>query len=183
MLILILFCASSIAWTHSAHAQDIGGSQFGILYGFSVPDSDNSNPHRMYGAKGIAFISPSMTIGGYYFLTGSEQGSGGGEQFDYSLHGLEAALQIPGSAGTTFVGFRAGIAKVSTDTFGTPVIFSPYHYGFASGYNYNVATWFTVGFEGSFLYAEKSSTTKASVPYELESFSVLTFLLSLQFRL
>lgn len=169
-------------WTAAAKAQEGGGSQFGVLYGFSVPDADNSNPHKMFGVKGTANITSNFSIGGYYYTAGQELGTGG-QNFDYSLHGLEAALQLPGGNGATFVAFRAGITKVKTDMFGPAVIFSPYHYGIASGYNYSVASWFTLGFEGSFLYAEQSTTTTNNTPYELDSFSVLSFLVSMQFRL
>lgn len=165
----------------TSHAE--GGSQMGILYGYSVPDADNANPHKMFGVKGTANIAGSFNMGGYYLVTGGEVGTGG-DKFDYSIHGIEGIFQLgAGGSGKTFLGLRVGIAKVRTEESGTNLIFSPYHYGPVCGYDFNFTSWLSFGFEGSFVYVEKANTVKSSVQYDNDSFSVLSFLATLQLRM
>jgi len=182
-LILVLFIFTIyIGFSSIAVAQETGGSQFGLVYGYNVPDADNTNPHQIFGIKGSAFLKPNFSIGGYYLIANKDEGSGGRE-FEYSLHGLEATYHTPTNTGDTFFGFRVGLTKVKTDSNGEDVIFSPYHFGFAAGYDHFLASWVSVGFEGSYTHVQKSETTKNTVQYEEESFSTIQFLLSLQIRL
>lgn len=174
---MILFIAGT-----NAFAQEAGGSQFGAVYGLSVPDADNTNAHKLFGAKGSAFLKPTFSIGGYYFVADNDQGTGGRE-FDYSLSGLETTFHMPAGTGDTFFGIRFGLTKVKTDFSGEEVILSPYHYGIVAGYDYLMAPWLAIGFEGSYLYVEDSNTTKNSIRYDEDTFSTIHFLVTLQLRL
>lgn len=163
-------------------AEGGGGSQMGILYGLSVPDAENTNPHHMYGVKGSAFLAPVFSVGGYYLISGKTEG-GGGDKFDWSLHGLEASYHIPSGSGDTFVAFRAGLSKIRTQKNSVDVIFSPYHYGIASGYDYYLTSWLSLGFEGSYYHVQKSRTDLNSVRYDNDSFNIMSFMVSLLLRL
>ena len=55
---ILLIAAATMAC--GAHA-DGAGAQFGIVYGMSVPDAENTNPYRMAGVKGEAFITPAFS--------------------------------------------------------------------------------------------------------------------------
>lgn len=154
----------------------------GFVYGMSVPDSDNSNPHRIFGVKGLAYLLPQFSLGGYYLDSGKNEGTGA-RQFDYTLHGIEGAFHILNGAGDTFVALRVGSSKVHTEENGVRLIFSPYHYGLAAGYDYSILPWLSFGFEGSFLHVDSSTTTANTVYYSEDSFGLMQFLAAVQFRL
>jgi hypothetical protein len=183
-LILFLILILTIGTAKIAHAEGgASGSQLGVLYGQSVPDADNANPRRFFGVKGSAFLGSNFSFGGYVLNSQQDIGTGG-TTFTYMVNGIEATYHLGGGSGDTFVGARVGLTKVRTDVVsGIDAIYSPYHYGIVSGYDFPIMSWFSVGFEGSFLHVEKSSTTKSGTTYTLEGFSVINFLVSLQFRL
>lgn len=172
---------SLILISHLAFAEG-GGSQIGILYGLSVPDSDNTTPRTLYGIKGSALVSPFVTVGGYSLMSGDMQGSGG-RTFDYSFNGLELGYRAESSGGESFYAARFGISKILTKPAATKIIFSPYHYGFAAGYDYFVLPWASLGFEGSFYYVEKSETVLSGTQYVEDSFSAIQFLVTVLFKL
>jgi hypothetical protein len=176
LIIGLIFSARAL------YAAEGAGSQFGVVYGQSVPDADNTNARKLFGVKGGAFLTPTFSMGGYFFESEKNQGTGGAD-FRYSLHGLEGAFHLGGGSGDTFVSLRVGLSKVRTDVVGTDAIFSPYHYGVASGYDFPILTWLYLGFEGSFVHVEKSSTEELGTSYSLDAFSVINFLLTLQLRL
>lgn len=159
-----------------------GAGAVGFVYGISVPDADNSNPHRIFGVKGLAFLTPQLSLGGYYLDSGKNEGTGA-RRFDYTLHGIEGAFHILNGAGDTFIALRVGSSKLHTEEAGTRLILSPYHYGLAAGYDYSVFSWLSFGFEGSFLHINSSSTTTNSVHYQEDSFGLMQFLGAIQFRL
>ncbi len=164
-----------------AHAEG-AAAQFGIIGGYSVPDADNTNPHQLYGVKGSANMSGALGLGGYYILTGSAEGAGGGNtRWDYSLHGVELNYALNG--GMTYLGFRVGLSKVNTQQSGVDLLFSPYHYGFVIGHDYPVWGPMHIGFEGSYLRIENSSTTTGGTSYIIDKSNVMNFLLSITFRL
>lgn len=177
---IIVFIA--MGYSSMARAESGSGSQFGAIYGLSVADAQNTNPHILTGFKGAALLTANFSLGGYYMYTGKEYGSGS-EKFDYVLQGLEGAFHIPSGGGDTFFGVRVGLSKFNTKPTGVDVIFSPYHYGVAAGYDYVLSSWLTFGFEGSYLYVEKSHATKNSVRYDQESIGMINFLVALQFKL
>lgn len=179
LLVLTLNFVSPKLW-----AQDEGGAQFGMIGGFSVPDADNSSPRMIHGFKGAAFISPNFSLGGYYLLHGKNQGSGG-RKFQYSLHGIEAAYHVPSGSGDTFVALRAGLSKVHTEVESTQelLLYSPNHFGLTSGFDYFITSWFSLGFEGSFIKVQASRTSVLGTVYNEDSFSIINFLVSMQFRL
>jgi hypothetical protein len=159
------------------------GAQFGIIAGYSVPDADNTNPHQLYGFKGSAAITSGIGLGGYYLLTGSAEGaSGGNTRWDYSLHGVELNFAMGGSAGT-YIGVRVGLSKVNTTQASTDLLFSPYHYGFVIGHDVPVWGPMSVGFEGSYLRIENSSTTVGGTSYLIDKSNIMNFMLSISFRL
>lgn len=171
------------SYAAQSSAQNDAGAQVGVLYGLSVPDAQNSNPRSLYGVKGTANLSPSLSLGGYYLVNSAEEGSGG-RKFEYSLHGIEGAFRIPKGAGATFVGLRAGLSKVrSESTTGDKYILSPYHYGLVTGHDFSLTKWLSIGFEGSYIVFEGSKTTENGTLYEEEPFNAISFLVSLQFRL
>jgi hypothetical protein len=177
---LILF--GLLLWTPQLWAQAGPGSQFGIVGGLSVPDADNTNGQHMFGIKGSAFVNASTSLGGYYIVSTKEEGSGG-RKFEYNIHGIEGAYRFQNNKGDTVLAFRAGVSKIHEDASGTPLIFSPYHYGLSVGYDYLFTSWFVMGFEGSYLHFERSRTTTGGTKYEEESFNLMSFLITLQFRL
>lgn len=173
--LVLLFCLN-------ANAEGGGGSKFGLLAGYSVPDADNTNPHQLYGVKGSANITGALGLGGYYIVSGTEEGSGG-IKYDYSLHGLELNYSMGAGSGETYLGFRVGLSKVRTTLSGTDVLFSPYHYGFVVGHDFPITSWFLVGFEGSYLRVEKSSTTQGVTAYQADKSNIINFLLSFSIKL
>jgi hypothetical protein len=178
MIVLSLLISSAPA----AWADGIG-SQFGLVYGLSVPDAQNTKTYRMWGIKGESFIGPALSLGGYYYASdqGGEIAAVG--KFRYTLTGAEMAYHIPNQGGDTFVGFRIGVTKLESTQAGTDLVFSPYHYGFALGYDYPLTSHFVVGFEGSYLHALPGRTEYGGVIYNEDSFSIISFLISMQFRL
>ncbi len=177
MIILCgLFCGLD------SYAQD-KSAQFGLLYGLSVPDAPNTVPHHLFGVKGVAQITSMFTLGGYYLVSGASEGSGG-NKFDYSIHGVEAAYAMPSGQGATTVGLRMGISKVhQLDTAtSTKYILSPYHYGLVIAHDFNVLTWLSLGFEGSYIHLEDSKTVKSGTRFSLDSFNMINFMVSAQFR-
>lgn len=162
-------------------AADGVGAKAGGVFGYSVPDADNVNPHRMTGIKGSAYVMPSvLSVGVYSFRTSDEEGTGA-ERFDYSLHGLEGDVHL--GDGNMFVGLRYGISKIKAIRGGENVIFSPYHFGLVSGYDYPLFSWLLVGFEGSYLFVKGTNTEQNNVSYDLDHLAILNFLATLQIRL
>jgi hypothetical protein len=179
---LSLVITLGIGLNQKAEAAEGGGAQFGMLWGLSVPDAENTNPHRLFGVKGSTRITSLFGLGGYYLDAGAERGTGG-IPFDYSLHGVEAVFHLGSDTGDTYIGMRFGLSKVRTDVNSQDVLLSPYHYGFIAGYDYGLTSWLGIGFEGSLLHLESSNTMKNGVSYDHEGFSIINFLVSLQFRL
>lgn len=168
--------------TLPAFAQQGTNAQFGIVYGSSVPDADNTKPYLMTGVKGAAYVYPAWSVGGYYFFSDSS-GQPAGEKFKYSLHGVDAAYHVPSGPGEVFFSLRGGFSKVEKTDTGTAVTFSPYHLGFATGYDYLIMPWCAIGFEGSFYHLKKSNTSRAGTDYNLDAFRIINFLVTLQIRM
>lgn len=166
------------------YAQAEGASaQFGIVYGSSVPDSDNTSPYWLSGVKGSAYVSPALSVGGYYLMSDTSGQPSSAEKFRYSLHGVEAAYHLPSGGGEVFFALRGGFSKVKTESAGNKIIYSPYHLGFATGYDYFVLPWFVLGFEGSLVRIKSSDTTDSGTNYKLDGFNVINFLVTFQFRI
>ena len=164
-------------------AQQDSGAQAGILWGLSVPDAANTNPRSLIGVKGNALLTSKFSIGGYYLVHNSEEGSDG-RKFDYSLHGLEGAYRVSKGKGSTFAGIRMGLTKVKAETSTPePYILSPYHYGFVAGHDFTITSFMSIGFEGSYIALEKSKSTVSGVDYEEKSFNIISFLIAVQFKL
>lgn len=178
LIVLLILFMGKLA---SAQAQNTGGAKAGVLFGFSVPDAENSRPLQMWGVTGSAQILPSISLGGYYQLADKRQGSGGRE-FTYSIHGVSLTYHIQAGQGDTFFGLQAGITKTEVPIDGEDVIFSPYHYGVKSGYDYSLLPYLTAGFEGSFLRFNKSETTTGGETYNEGSFHSINFLVSLKVK-
>jgi hypothetical protein len=178
----IFFIMLSVAalWIPCAQAADMG-AQFGVLYGFSVPDLSDTNSYHLFGVKGEAFLNPAFSIGGYY-LVSDKSGQMGSNKFTYSLHGIETAYHFPGATGDTFIAFRVGLTKIHAAPSNTDVIYSPYHYGVACGYDYLVKSWLMMGFEGSYLHIENGKSTVSNQTFLEDSFNIINFMVSLQFR-
>ena len=174
----MLSILSTNIWAEGSSA----GSQFGMLYGLSVADADNTVPHKLWGAKGMAFFAPTLSVGGYYFKTSGSDGSGG-QKFNYSIHGIEGAYHIVTGTGDTSIAARIGLTKIKTVQSGTELIFSPYHWGAAVSYDYFLTTWFSLGFEGSYLHAEQGKTTVSGTSYRQDSFNFINFMVSMMLRL
>jgi hypothetical protein len=176
-LALIIFTSARQAFA----AEGGGGSQVGILYGLSVPDVANVNPHEFYGVKGSTYLVSTFSLGGYYFMSNHTQGHNGID-FDYQMSGIEGAYHIPNGGGDTYFGFRGGITKIAASPSGQDVLYSPWHYGVVVGYDYDVASWLALGFEGSFTHVEASSTTVSGTSYTQDKWSMINFLVNLSFR-
>lgn len=158
------------------------GAQFGILFGPSVLDAENTSPYQLSGVKGVAFLGSNFSLGGYYLVSNSAGEPSSVDKFRYSLHGVQAAYLFPTSGGDTSLGFRLGLSKVKNSPNGSDVTYSPYHYGIAVGYDYNLNAMFSVGFEGSFLHVFDAHTTQNAVEVEMKAFNAISFLLALQMR-
>src|SRR5690348_2789090 len=109
MRVLSLFAI--ILFVSTSFADDGGG--FGILFGLSVPDAQNSSPHQIAGVKGLAFLTPQLSLGGYFLESLKAVGTGG-QKFDYDLAGMEISGHMVNGQGDTFFGMRVGITKVQT---------------------------------------------------------------------
>ena len=171
----------SLTWSPGIHADK--NSQFGILWGLSVPDADNTNPFHLFGVKGASFLSPALSVGGYYIVSDHAGEVSTANKFRYSLTGIEGAYHIPAATGDTFIATRIGIAKLQKTPNGTDTTFSPYHYGIASGYDYYFNSFLSIGFEGSYIHCIPNRTNVNGVDINLDSFNIISFLISLQLRL
>jgi hypothetical protein len=87
------------------------------------------------------------------------------------------------SNGDAFISLRIGLTKIVNSPAGTPITFSPYHYGLVGGYDYTVAKYLVLGFEGSFLRVLPGRTSLTGTVYERDAFNIISFLLTLQFKM
>src|SRR5207302_1467226 len=110
-IFLITILTAICVWGPSLFAAD-KGSQFGMMYGLSVPDADNTNAFRAFGIKGESFIVPQFSMGGYYLQSDHSGEVSSSQKFRYSLTGIEAAYHIAAAQGDTFIGFRMGMTKL-----------------------------------------------------------------------
>lgn len=179
---LLSLALALVSVAHPASAAD-RGAQAGVMFGYSVPDAPNTAPYTLFGVKGSAFIVPMFSTGGY-FLTSDKQGAPSEtEKFRYSLHGVEATVHLPGGSGDTFIGLRVGITKVKTNPNGVDATFSPYHYGIATGYDFSLFSFFTLGFEGSYIHVQNGKTPQNGTSIHQDSFNIMSFLVTAQFSL
>jgi hypothetical protein len=181
-LAALMIAVGLLAGGSPLHAAD-KNSQFGMLYGFSVPDVDNTNAFHVFGVKGEAFLAPQFSVGGYYLVSDKSGQKSDDEKFNYSLHGVQAAYHIAASNGDTFIAFRIGLSKIRQTQSNQDLIFSPYHYGIATGYDFYLTSYLSMGFEGSYLHVLKDRNLSGSVEYDQKSFNIINFLVSLQLRL
>jgi len=179
LILILLFCSGP------AFAQDAGGpgAQFGILYGRSVPDAENTNPFGLAGVKGEGFVTPVFTLGGYYLVSDKSGEPAQTDKFRYSLHGIQGSYRMPSAKGEAFLSLRTGITKLKTTNDGLDRTFSPYHYGVATGYDFVLLSWLSVGFEGSYLHVQDSKTTEVGARFQERSFNIINFMVALQLRL
>jgi hypothetical protein len=167
----------------SAAFADGKGAQAGLMWGYSVPDAANTNQYKLFGVKGEAFFLPNFSAGGYYLLSDKSGDPSTTEKFRYSLHGVQAALHMNASGGDTFVALRMGLSKVKSTVNTEDLVFSPYHYGIATGYDYFIGTMFSLGFEGSYLHVQRGRTTDSSgASVNLDSFNIISFIGTAQLR-
>ena len=159
-------------------------SQFGLVYGFSVPDANNVGAYKIYGFKGEYFLTQALSVGGYFLLsdTSGQTSNSSNDKFKYSLHGLDTAWHMAGSGGESFVAFRLGVTKLHMNPGGQDLIYSPYHYGFASGYDFFVGASTSLGFEGSYLHVLPGRSSYNNVVYDQPSFNIINFMVSAKFR-
>lgn len=177
----IIFSILFLNFAVPAVAAD-GGAQVGVAGGLSAVDADNTKPFVLSGIKGSVYVASAVSIGGYYLASDSSGEASPTETFKYSLLGLDAAYRFNGGAG--FFAFRAGLTKVqNNNATGNQLIYSPYHYGIASGYDYPVYKIVTLGFEGSFLRVFPGRTSLSGVTYERDAFNIISFLVTLQFKI
>lgn len=174
--------ALATAFAPRAFAAD-KGSQFGVLYGFSIPDAQNTNMFHMFGVKGSAFFHPLFSAGGYILQSDKAGQKSNEDKFTYSLAGVEPAFHISTATGDTFIAVRIGVTKLQTTKETKDMTFSPYHYGVATGYDYYITNNISLGFEGSYLHVQPGRTEQDNVKYEEKSFNLLNFLVSVQVRL
>lgn len=156
-----------------------------MIGGLSVPDLTKANPRRVFGIRGHALLGASIGIGGYYLISGKEEGSNG-SKFEFSLHGFEVAYHILNGTGDIYLSFRAGVSKIRTkdNTNLIDLMYSPYHYGIAVGQEYYFwGNIIAVGYEGSILHAQPSRTTDTSgTMYYQDAFNLLSFMGTLHVR-
>lgn len=177
--LLMIMMAGALAWSPASHA----GSQFGIFYGLSVPDYENTKHYYAGGIKGMAFVTPTLSLGGYFMQSDTNGEKSVNEKFRYSLTGLDVAYHTVANTGDTYAAFRVGMSKIEHTQDDIDMIFSPYHYGVALGYDHYIGANFAIGFEGSYLHAQPGRTYEGGVPYETKSFNIISFLVALQFRM
>jgi hypothetical protein len=158
-------------------------SQFGIVWGLSVPDADNTGVFHIFGVKGEEFMTPQISFGGYFFVSDHSGENSDADKFRYSLTGVETAYHLPSGSGDTFIAVRMGVTKLRMTPNGNDVTYSPYHYGVATGYDYFMTSWLALGFEGSYLHVLPGRTNVVSGTYDLPSFNIISFLITMQFRL
>lgn len=172
-IIISLFIALMLAPKANAEGS---AANIGIAYGLSVPDSENTNPRHMFGITGSAYLGSSFSFGGYYYVTGTEEGANG-RKFNYSIHGLKALFHLgSGGSGETYFGVMTGITKLRTSSSNTEFILSPYHYGFISGHDIQIWSWLSVGFEGFFVRVQDYKSTNSGVTYREDPFDIIAFL-------
>ena len=174
--ILFLFSAL-IAWGPALHADK--GSEFGFLWGLSVPDAQNTKSFKVWGIKGNSFVAPWLSLGGYYMQSDRSGQLSSNQKFAYELTGVEPAYHIPSQTGDTFIALRMGMTKLQTNPALTDAVFSPYHYGLATGYDYYITTYLSIGFEGSYLHVLPGRTQINGTDYLTDSFNIINFLIIL----
>lgn len=155
----------------------------GFLMGYSVPDAQNTNPYVLWGVKGSAFLHPNFSTGGYFLVSDKQGAPSATEKFRYSVSGVHATAHIPNGNGDTFVGVRVGITKVNANPGGVDSTFSPYHYGIGTGYDFYILPYMAIGFEGSYLHVQPGKTTQNGTTVQMDSFNVMSFMVSLQLSL
>jgi len=176
----ILIILVTAAVSHTAWGQ---GSQAGLVYGLSVPDARNTDAYMMFGVKGSARLTPTFSTGGYYMTSDKQGQPSSTEKFRYSIAGVHATYHMVQGQGDTHFGLRAGITKCKTNPNGIDATFSPYHFGIATGYDYVVSSWLSLGFEGSYLHVQRGKTTQNGATILQDSFNIMSFLATLEFRL
>jgi hypothetical protein len=174
---------AAILMTGAQASADGKGSQFGFMYGHSVPDAENTNPYILAGVKGEAFFLPTLSAGGYYLVSDGSGEPSVLDKFRYSIHGVQTAFHMAASGGDTWVALRVGLTKVKKTVNSEDVTFSPYHYGIATGYDYHLGQYFSLGFEGSYMHAQRGRTTQSGTSVNLDSFNFISFMISAQLRL
>src|SRR5258707_875194 len=99
----ILWIAATLLllWSPSLFAEN-KGSQFGVLYGLSVPDAENTKQYYLFGIRGAAFINPTISFGGYFMTSDSKGEYSSSQKFRYSVTGMESAYHMPSATGDTF---------------------------------------------------------------------------------
>ena len=157
-----------------------GGAKVGLMMGYSVPDADNTKPRRNWGAVGSAMLGAKFSIDGYYLVADKQTGTSARE-FKYSTHGLGVTYHTVAGKGDTFFGLRAGLSKVETNQSGVDVVFSPYHWGIASGYDYKIWKALTLGFQGSLLLFDDSDTSVNGTNYTEDQFRTINFSVTAKF--
>lgn len=160
---------------------DIGASA-GITYGLSVPDAPNVKQFYITGFKGAARLAPWFSTGGYVMFSDSSGQPGGGSNFKYSLAGVESIYRMPQGQADAYFGARFGITKIETNPNGSDVTFSPYHYGIVTGYEYTMFERIIIGFEGSYIHVQRGKTLQNGATILYDSFNIMNFLISLQFK-
>lgn len=180
--ILRIAATLTLLWSPALFAEN-KGSQFGMLYGLSVPDAENTKQYYLFGLRGAAFVNPSVSFGGYFMQSDNKGEKSVTQKFRYSLTGMEAAYHIPSGGADTFFALRIGVTKVENTQGGEDLIFSPYHYGVAVGYDYYLGTYTSIGFEGSYLHVQPGRTEGSTLTFETKSFNIISFLMSLQIHL
>ena len=170
LALFVVFAAASFAQSGSQ-----GSGYVGLVYGLSVPDIANTKTHQLYGVKGGSQVSESWGFGGYHMISSEAKGPNSGD-FSFSLTGLELRSFLTTGEKKVYVGIRAGVSKINMVESSNDVIFSPYHYGIVSGYDFKLFKYFNVGIEGSFLAMQRSLTDSASNEIELKPFHVMSFL-------
>lgn len=180
--LFILTAVLALAFCVNAFAAD-RAAQAGFMYGYSVPDAQNTNPYILHGVKGSAFITPNFSTGGYFLMSDKQGAPNAQEKFRFGLSGVHATAHIPNGSGDTFVGIRIGITKVNTNPGGIDATFSPYHYGIGTGYDYHILPYLSVGFEGSYLHIQPGKTTQNGNTIEMDSFNIMSFMITAQFML
>ena len=173
-----------LAWSSSVFAFDGKASQFGFTYGFSVPDANNVGAYKLAGIKGETFIFPMLAIGGYFLNSDSsgQTNNAANNKFTYAMDGLSLAYHSTNQGGDSYLALRIGVSKVRMNPQGTDVIYSPYHYGLASGYDYYITNNISMGFEGSYIHVLPGRSTVNNVTFDQPSFNTINFMISVQLR-
>ncbi len=180
--LFILIASLTLVFSVNVFAAD-RAAQAGMMYGYSVPDAQNTNPYILMGVKGSAFITPSFSTGGYFLVSDKQGAPSSADKFRFSVSGVHATAHIPNGTGDTFIGLRIGITKVNRNPNGVDATFSPYHYGIATGYDYHVRPYFSLGFEGSYLHVQPGKTTQNGTVVEMDAFNIMSFMITAQFML